>query len=330
MGLLIIIVLLIIFLSGIFAMSEAAIFTISATRAEALKDKKVFGANTLLKIKNKINRPIITLVILNNVVSIAGSIFVGFYAAKIYDHKFVGAISAVVTISIILFAEIIPKTIGEKYSEIISLTTARPILFLSKIFTPIAWFVELFTKNFAEVRKTTSEEELKILSRVGHMEGSIEQGEREIIEKAFTMNDLTAKDIMTPRTVMECLKQGETLADVIPRLQNAPFSRYPVYDKNFDTIIGFVRTLDLLQASIRGEENKKIEEFAKNIIKVKENIKLDHLMPIFQKSKNHMAVVKDEFGGTSGIVTLEDVVEQLVGEIMDETDEVADLREMKK
>lgn len=330
MEILITTIFLIILLSGIFAMSEAAIFTISATRAEALKEKKVRGANSLLKIKNNINRPIITLVVLNNVVSIAGSIFVGFYAAKIFDHKFVGLISALVTIAIVLFAEIIPKTLGERYSERVSLTVSKPILFLSKIFTPIIWFVELFTKNFSEVRKVTSEEELKILSRMGHMEGSIEQDEREIIEKVFTMNDLTAKDIMTPRTVMECLKKDDLLSLIMPKLQNAPFSRYPVYDKNFDTIIGFVRTLDLLQAFTRGEENKKIEEFSKKIIEVKENIKLDHLLPIFQKSKNHIAVVKDEFGGTSGIVTLEDVVEQLVGEIMDETDEVADLREIKK
>src|ERR1035437_767031 len=139
MGLLIIITLLIIFLSGIFAMSEAAIFTISIARAEALRDKKVLGAGPLLQIKNKINHPIITLVILNNVVSIAGSIFVGFYAAQIFEHKFVGIISAMVTLAIILFAEIIPKTIGERYAEKVSLLTASPILFLSKIFTPVVW-----------------------------------------------------------------------------------------------------------------------------------------------------------------------------------------------
>jgi CBS domain containing-hemolysin-like protein len=330
MALLIIITLLIVILSGIFAMSEAAIFTVSQSRAEVLRDKGVLGASSLFAIKQKINRPIITLVILNNVVSIAGSIFVGFYAAHIFEHRFVGLVSAIVTMAIILFAEIIPKTIGERYAEKVSLLTASPILFLSKIFTPIVWFVELFTKNFSVVRKTTSEEELKILSRMGHMEGSIEQDEREIIEKVFTMNDLAAKDIMTPRTIVEALEKDELLSDLAPKLQAAPFSRYPVYSKNIDDVIGFVTTLNLLQASIRGEGNKKVSDFIKKIIIVKESIKLDHLMPIFQKSKNHIAIVKDEFGGTSGIVTLEDVLEQLVGEIMDETDEIADLRETIK
>ncbi|MCE9585652.1 hemolysin family protein [Candidatus Nomurabacteria bacterium] len=321
---------LIVLLSGIFAMSEASIFTISGTKAEALKNEKVSGAESLLKIKNKINKPIITLVVLNNVVSIAGSIFVGFYSAKVFDHKFVGIISAMITIIIILFAEIIPKTIGERYSEKISLTISKPILFLSNIFTPIVWFVELFTKNFSDVRKITSEEELKILSRMGHMEGSIEQDEREIIEKVFTMNDLTAKDIMTPRTVMEALEKDQLLDEIMPKLQNAPFSRYPVYEKNIDNIVGFVRTLNLLQALNVGENKKTVGFFTKKILEVRETVKLDILLTIFQKTKNHIAVAKDEFGGTSGIVTLEDVLEQLVGEIMDETDEVADLREMIK
>jgi len=324
---LVFLILSIIILSAVFSMTEAAIFSISFGKVEALKEKEVTGSKSLSIVKNKISRPIITIVILNNIVNIVGSIFVGFYAAKILGDSFLGIISAILTVLIILFAEIIPKTIGERYHEKISLFVAGPLLFISKIFTPISWLIEVFTDKFSTVRKTTSEEELRILSQIGHKEGYIEQDEKEIIEKVFLMNDHTAKDIMTPRMAVEALDKNKPLSKTTDILGNAPYSRYPVYKDNIDNIVGFVSTVKLLQAITRGESNKNIEDFMSTILSVTEHIKVDQLLVIFQKSKSHMAVVKDEFGGTSGVVTLEDVLEQLVGEIMDETDEVASLRQ---
>ena len=330
MEILILLVLGLLISSGLLSMSETAIFSVPLSRIELMREKKLRGSKALVAIKDKMSRPIITIVVLNNFINIVGSMFVGVTASNIFGDQFLGLISAIVTVLIIFFAEIIPKTLGEKYAESIALVASRPILIISKLFTPIAWIIEFLTSRFTSIRKITSEEEIRILSRLGHMEGSIEQDEREMIERVFMMNDITAEQIMTPRTVMERFKGDKTLDEIKETLLSKPYSRYPVYIETIDNIVGFVKTTDMLHAIVDGYGNKNVSEFIQTIIEVPENMKADQLLVLFQKSKNHMAVVKDEFGGTTGIVTLEDVLEQLVGEIMDESDDIADLREFAK
>jgi CBS domain containing-hemolysin-like protein len=330
MEILILLVLGVLTLSGLLSMSETAIFSVPLSRIELMREKKLPSSKALVAIKDKMSRPIITIVVLNNFINIVGSMFIGVTASNIFGDQFLGLISAIVTMLIIFFAEIIPKTLGEKYAERIALRASPLILLISKLFTPIAWIVEFATSRFATTRKITSEEELRILSRLGHMEGSIEQDEREMIERVFTMNDITAEQIMTPRTVLERFKSNKTLEEIKEILLSKPFSRYPVYSENIDHIIGFVKTTTLLQALIEGHESKHVSEFIQTILEIPENMKADQLLVLFQKSKNHMAVVKDEFGGTTGVVTLEDVLEQIVGEIMDESDDITDLREFAK
>ncbi len=158
------------------------------------------------------------------------------------------------------------------------------------------------------------------------MEGSIEKDEEEFINKVFSLNDLTAKDIMTPRTVIDGLNGEKTLGELENRVYSATHSRLPVYHENIDKIIGVCHQRELLIALGRDEKNRKISEFRHEVIFVPENMKADELLPLFQKQKCHLAVVIDEFGGTSGVVTLEDVLEQLVGEIVDEKDIEIDTR----
>jgi len=314
--------------SGICSMVEAALFATSSGKANILLKQKRIGATSLVKIKENLHRSIIVIVIFNNIFNIVGSMVVGFIAMETLGNAWMGVVSGVFTFLVIIFSEIVPKTLGTSYSEPIALYTAKPLLLITRLFLPVVWFIDLFIKSFSTKEKIVSEEEIRILSHLGHIEGSIETDEEEMIQKIFTLNDLTAKDIMTPRTVVRALRANEMLSNLKDEIYSLPHSRLPVYKDNLDNIIGVCHQRDLLIALGRGYKEKKIKEFIKKdyLLIVNENIKLDELIPLFQKQKIHLAIVTDEFGGTSGIVTLEDALEQVVGEIVDETDESVDLR----
>ena len=326
MDFLVLIVIIIITGSAIFCGIEAALFSISLSRAKALLEQKKRGAASLVAIKSNISRPITVVVILGNIFSIAGSIVVGVVADNVLNSAAIGVASAVITFLMTTVGEIVPKSIGQHYAASISLTVAPLILWFTKLFFPIVWAIEFLTKPFIRVQKVVSEEEIRILSQLGHLEGSIEEDEKEMIQKVFLLNDLRAKDIMTPRVAMEALRDDRTLEEVTDKIHSSIHSRLPVYARNYDKIIGIAHQRELLRALCTGEREKLIREFAREVVFVTEDMRADKLIPLFQKQKVHLAIVQDEFGGTSGIVTLEDVLEQLVGEIVDEKDKYEDLR----
>jgi CBS domain containing-hemolysin-like protein len=306
---------------------EAALFAVSHSKVELFHQQKRRGSLALYKIKEKLSRPITALVVCNNVFNIVGSIYVGYVAAHLFGDAALGFISAGLTLLIIVFGEIVPKTIGSNHAETVALIAAPIILFLTYLLFPIVWFFERATSRFVTARSIVSEEEIQMMSHLGSLEGSIENDEREMIKNVFTLNDRTARDIMTPRTVMDSLQKDVTVGDRRDDLYDEAFSRIPVYDTNLDDIVGVVYRIELLTALARGEDDRTVAEFVRGVTFVDENMRVDHLLQLFQKKRAHMAVVKNEFGGTSGVVTLEDVLEELVGEIVDETDDIVDPRE---
>lgn len=327
---LVILVLAVVVGSGIFSGIEAALFAVPHSRVMVLNEQKRKGASALLKIKQRLHRAIIIIVIGNNVVNIVGSIFVGVIASHVFGDAMIGLISAVMTFVIIVFGEILPKTIGENNAEAISLFVAGPLLTGIKIFGPLVWLLEQLTKRFTTIRKIVSEEELHILSEMGHLEGSIEEDERDLIHRVFTLNDITARDIMTPRTQMIGFQKNATLLELRDEIFELVYSRLPVYNEDYDDIVGLCYRRDLLIALAKDEDARIIDSFKRDVLYVADDMRVDDLMQLFLERREHIAIVKDEFEGTSGLVTLEDVLEQLVGEIVDETDEVVDTREEAK
>ena len=170
------------------------------------------------------------------------------------------------------------------------------------------------TTPFTKKSKMVSEEEIRILSHLGHLEGSIEKDEQEMIQKVFRLNDLSAKDIMTPRTVIEAFEADKTLRELENEIYSVSHSRLPVFNEDLDDIVGICHQRNLLIALGKDQKDKKISEFMEELKSVSEKMKADELLPFFQNRRCHLAIVKDEFGGTSGVVTLEDVLEQLVGD----------------
>lgn len=327
---LILLILFVIIGSGLFSGIEAALFAVSHSRAMMLAEQNKKGSAALLKIKENLARAIIVIVIGNNIVNIVGSIFVGVVAANVLGSTLIGLVSAILTILIIVFGEILPKTIGENNSEKIALFVATPILFLIKVLGPLVWLFEQLTKRFSVVRKIVSEEELQMLSELGHLEGSIEEDERDIIQKVFTLNDMTARDIMTPRTVVSALKRESIIGEVREDIYDLNNSRIPVYTESLDHIDGVCYRKHLLIALAKDQDTRPISSFTQEVLYVSDDMRVDDLLQLFLTRREQIAIVKDEFEGTSGLVTLEDVLEQLVGEIVDEDDEVVDTREEAK
>lgn len=326
MTFLIFLILVVIVASGFFSGIEAALFAVSQSRALTLQEQKVSGATALAKIKENMSPAIIVIVIFTNISNIVGSMFVGIVAAKVLESAYLGFVSAIFTILIIIFSEILPKTIGENYAEKISLFMAPILLFSIKIMKPLVWLFEQLTKRFVQKKKIVSEEELKMLSQLGHLEGSIEEDEHELIQKVFTLNDLTAKDIMTPRTVISAFQKNKTIGEIRQQIYDLNNSRIPIFVDSIDQIEGLCFRKKILVALAKGDSEKKVEEFMQAILYVHESMKVDDLLQLFLQRKEQIAIVKDEFEGTSGLVTLEDVMEQLVGEIVDEEDEFVDTR----
>lgn len=327
---LIFLVAFVVILSFLFSMVEAALFSVPLTRAKLLEEKGVFGAKAFLMIKERPSRTIASLVLLNNINNIVGSIFIGHLATEVFGDAVLGLISAVVTILIIVFGEIIPKTIGESNAERISLVFANPLRGTTKLLSPLTYLTGKMTNRFLKKKKYTSEEELRLLSELGRLEGSIEKDEQDIIARVFTLNDMCARDIMTPRTVMEGVKKDDLLRDLGDVLYEKAYSRLPVFGEDMDDVVGVLSTKKALAAIAQGHGEKKVSELMDKPFTISEKLRVDTLLGILQKQRIHMAIVRDEFGGTSGIVTLEDALEQLVGEIVDETDDVVDLREEAK
>lgn len=321
---------IVILLTGFFAMLEAALFTVSLSRAKVLQSQGKKGADSLVIVKKSMARSIFLLVVFMNVSTVLGSIILGKHASEEFGGS-VGLISVLMTIGIIFFGELIPKSIGDKYAESLGRFFAPFILMITKLFSPIVWVYEKII-HFLVGSHTVpvSEDDLKVLSETSHAEGNIDLVEKEIIMNTFRMNDVLAREIMTPREVVEALSKDMTLEAALGIIGEKPYSRMPVYEETIDTVIGIVTAKDILRALARDEHKTLIGEYTKPCISVPETIHADHLLALFQSRKVHCAIVVNREKVMTGFITLEDVLEVLVGEIMDETDEYEDLRNINK
>ncbi len=320
--------------SGLCSGSEAALFSISLlkVRRMAHSENPPASIHALLTIREKMNRPITTIVILNNVANIVGSILVGSLASSVLGSRWLGVFSGFLTFLVIIFAEIIPKTLGENYAETIALSVARPVLLITRLLTPLVWAVEKVTTPFMRAghRYTTNESELKLLAKIGQKEGVIEEDESAMIQRIFDLNDIKAADLMTPRVTMTYLKGHSTLQEVQDTIMESQHSRIVVVEDSPDDVTGMALKEELLSAIVQGKGGALVEEFRHDVHFVPESKRADMLLPAFQKTHQHLAVVVDEYGGVAGVVTLEDVLEVLTGEIVDETDQIEDLQEFAK
>ena len=313
--------------SGILSMAEASLFSYSVTKARLAVAQKKWGAKRALKLRENPLRAIATLVILSSAVGTVGSIAVGIYAARLFSNQGLGIFTGILTFFSIIFAEIIPKNIGEKWNHNIFRVAALPLRILAFLFTPLILVLEVIVKPFTSGVSPfmTSEAEIAILTSVGAKEGTIEPHEAEMIQRVFRLNDVTASDMMTSRPFVSFVDGEKTTGEAADFIKKARHSRFPIYQGDKNNVIGIVHQRDLLRALADGEFDRKISEYAAEVIFVPESRLGDDLLRDFQEKKTHLAVVVNEYGDTAGVVGLEDVLEELVGEIIDEKDVAPEL-----
>ncbi len=323
---------IVIFGSALCSGSEAALFSVSLVKVRQLAQEKTPAAQTLLHIRENMSRPIATIVILNNIFNIVGSIIVGGIASEVLGSQWLGVFSTLLTFAVIICSEIIPKTFGERYAEPIALFISHPIAGLTKLMLPVVWLVEQMVSPITRgtLRPITNEAEIKLLAHIGKQEGSIEEDEAALIDRVFWLNDMTASMLMTPRVSLTFLQANNTLRETKAAVVASQHSRILVIGTSIDDVVGIVLKQELLQAIIEGEEDVTLSNFVRAVRFVPETVRADTLLTTFQNNREHLAIVVDEFGGVAGVITLEDVLEVLTGEIVDETDRVVDLREWSR
>ncbi len=307
-------------LSGFFSSAETALFSISRTRAIHLA-KSGGRANQLIKsMKSDPHRLLTTILIGNNVVNVGAAALATSVTIKLFPAYAIGLTTGVMTFLILVFGEVFPKSLATRNNVLIARIAIYPLYWLSIILFPVIKFLEFIPMLTGRMQKTSkvTEEELMTFVEVVEEEGEIKEEEREFIHNIFEFDDTNASEIMTPRADMFVVDANEPLD--LEAIANSGNTRIPVIDSDIDHVIGILNVKDLFMHQATSETSPDVRAIMRETYFVPENKKLDSLMHQFKNRKNHMAIIVDEHGGVSGLITLEDVIEELVGEITDETD----------
>lgn len=312
--------------SAFFSSFETAFYSLNRIKVRNLLQQKVKGAVLLSKLKDNPRRVLSTLLVGNTAVNTGASALATVIATEYFGSTGVGVATGIVTFLVLIFGEITPKSLGIIYAEKYSLATAKIIYFLSYLLYPIIFLTEnpvniLIKLIKADVSQPLiTEQEIKTAVQMGAEENVIEKREKEMIDGALKFNDITAYEVRTPRIKMFCLSENLKLKDAMPQMIQEGFSRVPIYKATRDQISGIVYIKDLLLRIKEGKEELTLKDIAQKPLFVSKETPLSELFKELQLKHIHMAIVVDEYGGTSGLVTLEDLLEEIVGEITDETD----------
>ena len=310
--------------SGFFSGAEIAFFSISQTRARSLAEEGNRGANALVRLKANPERLLITILIGNNVANIGAASVATYAATQLFGSVGVGLATGVMTLLVLFFGEIAPKSFAVSNSMRLSLSAAPIIETLQRALSPLVSPLERITRWILPQAKDgsggVSEMEIRRLSQMAYLSGMIDERERRLIEQAFLLDTTKARDAMTPRVEIFAWPETLTVGEIADELRSLPYSRIPIYEDTVDMITGVVHMRDLYQAISSGRRLSTLRELAREPFVVPEMMPLSTLLEEFQNRRIHLGIVVDEYGGTDGLITLEDILEELVGEIHDEMD----------
>ncbi len=322
----VIILIVLVLLSGFFSSAETALMTCNKVKMKALADEGNNRAVTVLKICEDTQKMLSAILIGNNIVNLSASSLMTVFVTELFGSFAIGIGTGVLTLVVLIFGEIVPKTVATAYAENISLVYSGVIIVLMTVMAPLSLIINgiatLILKIFridTENRQAMTENELKTYVDVSHEDGVIESGEKEIIYNVFDFSDALAKDIMIPRIDMSCVSSDATYSEIMKIFKEDMYTRIPVYEGNEqDNVIGLINVKDLIL--IQDKENFKVKEHLRKAYYTYEFKKTaDLLMEMREKTQN-VAFVLSEYGATVGMITLEDLLEEIVGEIRDEYD----------
>ncbi len=315
-------------ISAFFSAAETAFVTLSPARVRALVESKAAGATLMQTLKNNHHRTLISILITNNILNIAAASITTVAMTQAFGSAAVGIATAIVTVLVIVLGEVIPKSLGVSYPRHILLFMG-PILWLSGIiYMPILFVMDVMVHVMLRLfggqkQAQVTNEELIAMATIGAEEGSIDDQERELIENVLEFNDIRVEDIMTPRVHVSAVPESATLEEAAGYILNEGYSRIPIYRDTIDNIVGIAHARDFLKNVLEASNPREV---TLRQVQLHTPLKVAHTTPIhdlfhqFKTQKTHMAIVIDEHGGTDGIITMEDLLEEIVGDIEDEED----------
>lgn len=320
-------------LSAVFSSSETALYSLSPAKVQAMLAENAKGAKLINKLKNNPNKMLVVILIGNNLVNVGASSLATIYFTIKFANYGVGLATGVMTLALLIFGEILPKSFAAKHAAKVSQLVVYPLLAIEYGFYPVVWLLEKgLMKVTGDHIYTVSEEEVKAMVSMGAEDGTLDAHEKELIENVMEFNDMSVSDVMTPRNEIFSLDSEEKISDELEEIISEGFSRIPVYQEDQDNILGFITVKALLnQISNPANLVKLIGEIPRyEFIRVPMTKSIYSLFLEFKKKKTHMALVYNEFGVLEGLVTMEDILEEIVGDISDESDnsDVPDLKQI--
>jgi len=310
---------------------ESVLLSISPSHIQVMQNEKLKAGKIWSRLKdNDSVRPLTAILTLNTIAHTVGAVGVGSVVHEEYGNEWVAIASAILTVAVLLLSEILPKTIGSAYWKKLAIPMAYVTNILTLALTIIVVPIEWFRKMLPQAQKTTvTRVELAVLADIGEEEGTIEEDEEKVILNLLRLAEINIEEIMTPRVVVTAFPAAYSVEQVLEECPVLRVSRIPVYGENIDELLGFVIRSEILMAASKNQWETKLNELMKPLEFINEGDSVDQLLDIFIKKRQQIMAVTDEFGGTSGIVTLEDAIETLLGEeIVDETDEAEDMRKV--
>ncbi|MEM6910545.1 MAG: hemolysin family protein [Verrucomicrobiota bacterium] len=310
---------------------EAVLLSVTRPYIASLKEKNGKSGQRLEQMKNNINRPLTSILTLNTIAHTMGAIMVGVQVAGLTGGGIWDQVAGIVmTLAILVLSEIIPKNLGARHWRAWGPWVGASLSVLTKIMTPVIYVVELFGRG-GHGGESFSREELKVMAEMGRREGKLEEKESRILKNLLQFGESSVRDVMTPRVVVFSVSQDLEVGDFADQHGEVPFSRVPLYGEDRDDVKGFVLKSDVLLAAARGERHRTVGEMRRDIMRLFAATRLSDAFEQLIANRSHAAVVVDEFGGMAGLVTMEDVVETLLGlEIVDEADKRVDMQEFAR
>jgi CBS domain containing-hemolysin-like protein len=325
-------------ISALCSVLEAMILSTTVAEIESLKQKHPAAGKLLEKFKTEMEETSSAILSLNTVANTSGCSAIAFIAAMAFKELDPVHISIALTLAVLVFSEIIPKNLGVVYRKSLQPYLVYPLWVICFVMTPLSKLCKITIRMIVseqeedeESAKEKSEEEIILLAEKSAKDGNLSLKEKDIINNALQLDDIEIRDLMTPRTVVTALDEKLTVEEVCNDFRNIPFARIPVYKENIDNVIGIVRRRDLLTAKANDEDNKTVGELTTDAVFVPEHGKLADALQVFLKKQQQLGIVVDEFGSIAGVISMEDIIEHIIGqEIFEKDDPAIDMRELAR
>ncbi len=320
-------------ISATCSLFEAVLYSTPLRHIETLVQKKTRSGRVLKELRENVERPITAILSLNTIANTAGAAVAGSAATALFGQQWLGYFSAFFTLAILIFSEVIPKTAGVVYAQSLAPVVALPLKWLVKGLAPVIWLCGHITKLISRDRpkESVSSDELKTMARLSLRMGGIKPYQEKVIDNILSLETRRVKDVMTPRTVIFSLSEHLSLKEVRRQSLKWEHSRFPVYDKDNEDIVGIVLTKEFFITLAEDKEEETLTDLMRPVHFVAETATLNNVLMDFMGTREKLFVVLDEYGGLSGLISLEDILEEILGrEIIDESDQVVDKRDLAR